>query len=158
MVRYYEADQSVYALTEEVIEERFGGSLNAAKIKVLMDSKPKIDKLTERMMFASIKTTNEVERFLTSDGHNLDGIDYIMFICDLVWELAGEKDKKRIISHELRHCFLDDKGNYKIVKHDIEDFYAEIELNKDDPMWGQVLSTVAVAKYEQMKEEAKANR
>jgi hypothetical protein len=123
-----------------------------------MDSKPKIDKLTDRMTFASVKTTNEVERFLTVDGHNLNGFDYIMFVSDLVWQLAGDKDKKRIISHELRHCFLDDKGNYKIVKHDIEDFYAEIELNKDDPMWAQSLGTVAVAKYEQMKEEAKANR
>jgi len=156
MGRYYEAEPTVYNLMDEIIAERFGNTLSAAKIKVLMDSKPKIDKFNNRMTFASIKSTNEVERFLSADGHNLEGIDYIIFISDLVWELANDKDKKRILSHELRHTFVDDKGYFKIVKHDIEDFYAEVKLNEDDPMWGQALSTIAVAKLDQMKAEAKA--
>jgi len=156
MGRYYDAEPAVYNLMDEIIAERFGNTLSAAKIKVLMDSKPKIDKLTNRVIFASIKSTNEVERFLSADGHNLEGIDYIIFISDLVWELANDKDKKRILSHELRHTFVDDKGYFKIVKHDIEDFYAEVKLNEDDPMWGQALSTIAVAKLDQMKAEAKA--
>lgn len=155
MSRYYDAEPSVYDLKDEIVHERFGNSLSAANIKILMDSKPKIDKLTQRMTFASIKCANEIEKFLTKDGHNLEGIDYIIFLSDLVWELANDADKKRILSHELRHAFLDEKGNYKTVKHDIEDFYAEVELNKDDPMWGQALSTVAIAKYDQMKAEAK---
>ncbi len=154
MSRYYEADQQVYALMEGLIDERFP-NLRGARMKVLMDSKVKIDILTQRMTFASIKSANEVERFLSRDGHNLNGTDYIMFICDLVWELAGDQDKLRIISHELRHSFLDDKGNFKIVKHDIEDFHAEIRLNENDPMWAQALGTVAVAKHEQLKAEAK---
>lgn len=156
MGRYYDAEPAVYNLMDEIIAERFGNTLSAAKIKVLMDSKPKIDKFNNRMTFASIKSTNEVERFLSADGHNLEGIDYIIFISDLVWELANDKDKKRILSHELRHTFVDDKGYFKIVKHDIEDFYAEVKLNEDDPMWGQALSTIAVAKLDQMKAEAKA--
>jgi len=156
MGRYYDAEPTVYNLMDEIIAERFGNTLSAAKIKVLMDSKPKIDKFNNRMTFASIKSTNEVERFLSADGHNLEGIDYIIFISDLVWELANDKDKKRILSHELRHTFVDDKGYFKIVKHDIEDFYAEVKLNEDDPMWGQALSTIAVAKLDQMKAEAKA--
>ena len=158
MGRYYEADAVVYNLMNEIVDERFGNTLRAATIKILMDSKTKIDKLTNRITFASIKGANEVEKFLSRDGHNLAGIDYIIFLSDLVWELADDKSKKRIMSHELRHAFLDDKGNYKIVRHDIEDFYAEIKLNEEDPMWGQALSTVAVAKIDQMKAEAKANK
>ena len=158
MSRYYDAEPEVYNLMDEIVHERFGNTLSAASIKILMDSKVKIDKLTNRMTFASIKGANEVEKFLTKDGHNIEGIDYLIFISDLVWELANEKDKKRILSHELRHAFLDEKGNYKIVRHDIEDFYAEVQLNEDDPMWGQALSTIAVAKHEQIKAEAKANR
>jgi len=157
MSRYYEADQGVYDLSASLINERFT-NLRPACIKILMDTKPKIDKLTQRMTFASIKTANEVEKFLTKSGHSLSGVDYIIFISDLVWELAGTDDKRRILSHELRHTFLDDKGNFKIIRHDIEDFYAEVKLNEDDPMWGQSLSTIAVAKYDQMKEEEKANR
>jgi len=159
MGRFYEADQSVTDLIQSLIydDERFP-NLKAATIIAVMDSKPKIDKLTERVTFAYIKTANEVERFLTKDGHNIEGVDYIMFVTEVVWELASDKDKKRILSHELRHTFLDEKGNFKIVKHDIEDFYAEVRLNEDDPMWGQALGTVVIAKVEQMKEEAKANR
>lgn len=156
MGRYYDAEPEVYNLMGEIIHERFGNTLSAANIKILMNSKPKVDKLTNRMTFASIKGANEVEKFLSADGHNLEGIDYIMFISDLVWELANDNDKKRILSHELRHTFVDEKGYFKIIRHDIEDFYAEVQLNKDDPMWGQALSTIAMAKFDQMKAEAKA--
>ena len=158
MARYYEAEASVYNLMDELIEERFGNTLRAATIKILVDAKPKIDKLTNRITFASIKCANEVEKFLSMDGHNLAGIDYLIFISELVWELANDKDKKRILSHELSHTFVDEKGNYKTVRHDIEDFYTEVKLNEDDPMWGQALSTIAIAKVEQMKADAKANR
>ena len=157
MARYYEADDTAYRIMEDLIDDRFGG-LRAANIKILIDAKPKIDKLTKRMTFASIKCANEIERFFTRTGQNLAGVDYIIFLSELVWELANDNDKKRILSHELRHAFIDDKGNYKTIKHDIEDFYAEIELNKDDPMWSQALSTIAMAKYEQMKEEARINK
>jgi len=158
MSRYEEASDVVYRLLDTIIDERFGNTLRATKIKLLMDSKPKIDKLSNRMTFASIKLTNEVERFLTQDGYNISGLDYIIFINSLVWELADDKNKKRILSHELQHIFIDEKGSYKIVRHDIEDFYAEIEFNKDDAMWGQALSTIAIAKFEQLKAEEKASR
>ena len=86
MGRYYEAEPEVYNLMDELIDERFGNTLRAATIKILMDSKTKVDKLTNRMTFASIKSANEVEKFLSKDGHNIEGIDYIIFLSDLVWE------------------------------------------------------------------------
>jgi len=154
MSRYYEADGVTRTLFTQVREERFEG-LEGAKIKLIMNLKPKIDKLRGAMVFASIKPTNEVEKYLTEQE---SGYDYFVFINGLVWDLADERNKKRILSHELRHCFIDENGNYKVIRHDIEDFFAEVQLNKDDPMWGQALSTIAMAKYEQMKEEEKANR
>lgn len=157
MSRFYEADQKVQDLTGKILYERFP-ALRGAKIKVVMDTKPKIDKLRNVMKFAYVKLANEVEKFLSKSGVSLNGLDYLMFINDLVWELASDKDRTRIISHELRHAFVDEEGNYKLVKHDIEDFYAEIELNKDDPMWGQALSTIAVAKFEQLKAEERAQK
>jgi hypothetical protein len=152
--RYYEADVNTKTLFTQVREERFEG-LVGAEFKLIMDSKPKIDKLRGEMVIASIKPTNEVEKYLTE---NNSSYDYFIFTNGLVWDLASEKDKKRILSHELRHCFIDDKGNYKTIRHDIEDFYAEIKLNEDDPMWKQSLSTIAMAKYDQMKEQEKANK
>lgn len=157
MSRYYQPEDSVINLVESVVFERFP-ALRPAKIKVLMDNKTKIDKLRDAMTFAYIKLANEVERYLTKDGHNLSGIDYILFVCELPWELADDKTKKRIISHELRHCFVDEEGDYKIVRHDIEDFYAEVKLNEDDPMWGQALCTIAMAKFNQLKAEERATK
>jgi len=159
MSRYYEADDSVIEVMNKLIYEdnRFN-NIKAATIKVVMDSKPKIDKLNGKVTFAYIKNANEVERFLTKSGQEIEGVDYILFINDLVWELADNKNKKRIVSHELCHTFLDDKGNFKLVKHDIEDFYEEVKINEDDPMWGQSLATIAMAKIDQIKEDSKANR
>lgn len=155
MSRYYDPDASVTDLVKALIFERFPG-IRTARVKVLMDSKTKVDKLRDAPTFASIKLANEVEKFLTKDGHNLSGIDYIMFISAVTWELADAVSKKRLISHELRHCFVDENGNYKIVDHDIQDFYAEVKLNEDDPMWAQALGTIVMAKLDQLKAEEKA--
>jgi len=159
MSRFYNADASVQDVIDELIYDdgRFP-DLRAAKIKLIMDSKPKVDKLNKKLTFAYIKTTNEVERYLTKSGEQLEGYHYFVFIYDLVWEMSDKANRKRIVSHELQHTFLDDKGTYKLVKHDIEDFHAEIEFNKDDPMWRQALGTVVMAKIDQMKEDTKVNR
>jgi hypothetical protein len=153
--RYYEAGETEYRLMLELIKERFSFLTNA-KIKIVMDRKPKVDKLKGVMIFAMIKLANEVERFLSKEEQDTNGVDYIVFINDFSWEMANTKDKKRILSHELRHAFVDEEGNYKIIRHDIEDFYAEIKLNDDDPMWSQSLGTVAMAKLDQMKADEKA--
>lgn len=154
-MRYYESDVVTRTLFDKVREERFEG-LEGARIKLIMDLKPKIDKLRGEMIIASIKPTNEVEKYLTEQNNG--DYDYFVFVNGLVWDLASKEDRKRILSHELSHAFIDDKGNYKVIHHDIEDFFAEVERNKDDPMWKQALSTVAVAKLEQLKEEEKANK
>jgi len=154
MGRYYEASSSVYNLLGSLVDERFNHLTNT-KFKIFMDTKTRVDKLTERVVLAYIKLTSEVERLLTQDDIGGDGVDYFLFLNSLVWELANDVDKKRILSHELRHCFIDDKGNYKLIKHDIEDFYEELKLNEDDPMWAQALSTIAIAKLEQLKRDGK---
>ncbi len=157
MGRYYKADDVTKNLMESLLNERFAEFANV-NIEIIMDSKLKIDKLNDKVVLASIKLTNDVEKYLTSDyAVQRYGHDYFIFINELAWELADEKDKKRIMSHELRHMFIDDNGNYKVRKHDIEDFIVEIKLNEDDPEWGNRLSTIVNAKYEQMKEEAKNN-
>lgn len=157
MSRFYEADAAVYTILEKLINERFP-NLESVKFKVLVDTKTKIDKLRGLVVFASIKPANEVEKFLSQAGHNLNGIDYIVFLSDLVWGLADATNRKRILSHELKHCFITENGEPKTIKHDIEDFYSEIELNQSDPMWGQALSAVAFAKFEELKAEDKARK
>lgn len=157
MGRYYEADDDAKNLMESLLEERFP-EFRHANIKVIMDSKLQIDKLNNKVKFGYIKSTNDVEKYLTSDYPARSyGYDYFIFLNELSWELASAENKKRIVSHELRHMAFDNQGNYKVRKHEIEDFYDEIELNTDDPRWGADLASLVLIKYEQMKEEAKNN-
>jgi hypothetical protein len=158
MGRYYDADDKAVKLLTEIVDKGFP-ELRPIRIKLIIDSKLKIDKLRDAPTFAYIKAANDVERFLTKSGMDLNGVDYFVFVNELVWDLASEINKKRIISHELRHAYVDpESGACKLVKHDIEDFFAEIELNKDDPKWAAALGAVVIAKYEQMKEEAKEQK
>lgn len=158
MSRYYDADDKAIKVLKDVINERFP-ELRPLRVKLIVDSKLKIDKLRDAPTFAYIKAANDVERFLTKSGMDLNGIDYFVFINELVWNLADDINKKRIISHELRHAYVDsESGACKLVKHDIEDFFVEIELNTDDPKWAAALGAVVIAKFEQMKEEAKEQK
>lgn len=151
MSRYYDPDQATLELVEEVRRERFGNLVNA-NIKVIMDSKEKINKISGRVEFANIKKPNDVENFLV-DGD--EEYDYFLFIHEMVWELANPDNRKRIISHELRHAHVDEKGNYKIIPHEVEDFVVELELNKDDPHWSLDLAELTRFTFEQRKEEEK---
>ena len=149
MSRFFEADAETLNLLDEVVKERFSSLVNA-NIKVVMDGKEKINKSTGMAEFAYIKKASEMENFLVDDE---DEIAYFIFIHALVWELASPDNKKRLISHELRHTFVDEKGRYKIVPHEVTDFYAEIELNIDDPKWGQDLGDMVRFTYEQRKDD-----
>lgn len=146
--RFYEPDAATLELVDEVRRERFGNLVNA-NIKVIMDSKEKINKTSGKVEFAYIKKPSDIENFLV-DGD--EEYDYFIFIHAMVWELANPDNRKRIISHELRHAHLDEKGNYKIVEHEILDFYMEVELNRDEPRWGQDLAETVRLTYEQRKE------
>lgn len=148
MSRFFEPDNETLELFEMVRRERFGSLVNA-RIKLIMDGKVSINKSTGKVKFGYIKKPSDVENFLVGD---VEDYDYFVFLVTLPWELASPDNRKRIISHELRHTFVDEKGSYKTVPHEVEDFYAEIELNRDDPRWGADLAELTSLRYEQMKE------
>ena len=82
--------------------------------------------------------------------------DYIIIVDLKSWEIANSTDKERLISHELSHIEIDDKGVLKLCGHEIEDFYSEVDYNKDNPTWKRDLATITTALYDQEKELAKA--
>jgi hypothetical protein len=45
---------------------------------------------------------------------------------------------------------------YRLLDHDVSDFYEEQELNRDDPRWKERVASLAETIYEQMKDEAKS--
>ena len=152
MNRYTDCDESFVELFLQVLEERFPMYGNL-KFKLMFDLKKKVNK--GKICLGSITLASDKIKYFTKDNVALEGYDYVMILDKKAWELASLDDRKRIISHELRHVFVDDNGKLKILPHDISDFVAEQKLNQDAPDWGIKLSILVDDIYEQEKEMQK---
>ena len=152
MNRYEGCDESLVEMFINVLEERFTTYQNL-KFKLIFDTKKRVK--AGKTILAGIETVSDKLKFFSRDKVAVEGYDYILIVDKKAWELSNIVDKKRLISNELRHIFIDEKGSYKLVGYEIEDFYSEIELNKDDPEWARKLSTLVIDVYEQEKELAK---
>jgi hypothetical protein len=153
MTRFEDIDDSVVEVYMNVIEKRFPflGQLN---IKLIFDLKKRVKE--GKICLASIELANEKIKYFSKDDVAVEGYDVVVFLDKKAWELANEKDRIRLMSHELRHVFIDENGKVKLLPHDISDFREEIKLNQDDPEWDYRLTTVLNDIYEQEKEMAKA--
>lgn len=148
-MRYEDCNESLVQMFLEVLEDRFPGKAYL-KYKLIFDTKKKINK--GQMVLADVSLASEKIKFFTKDDVAVDGYDYVLTVNKKAWDLAGEKDKKRILSHEMRHIFVDEKGAPKLIGHEIEDFYEEIKSNQDDPEWSRKLGRLVLDVYEQEKE------
>jgi len=153
-MRYEEVNEEMVEMFLNVLEKKFP-SYQYLTFKLLLDSKRRISK--GKIVLASVELANEKIKFFSKDKVAVEGYDYIFIMDQKAWELSNSKDRERIISHELRHVFVDEKGACKLIGHEIEDFYAEIEANKDDPEWGRRLAILVHDVYEQEKDMKKGD-
>lgn len=139
--------QAEYNLMNSIIKEYFSDLINA-KFQLLFYNKLK--KKGHKVIFAFIKKASKTEKFFSKDIVGEEGVDYIIFFDKLIWENIEEADRVRLMRHELRHAFVDPEKDdpYFVIPHDIEDFVAEVELNKDDLRWGQRVAAIAESVYE----------
>lgn len=154
MIRYEDADKSLITVFLDVIEQRFE-HFQHLNFKLVYDLKKRIK--GGKMLLASVELASPKIKYFSIDEKASDGYDYVLFIDKKAWDLASNKDKIRVISHELRHIFIDEKGSPKLIGHEIEDFFSEIKLNEDDPEWGLKLSRLTTDIYDQEKELTKKN-
>ena len=155
MSRFIDVDDGVVEVFLDVMEKRFA-SIAQLNIKLVFDTKKRIKK--GKICLASVELTNDKLKYFSKDDIAIEGYDAIVIIDMKAWELANEADRVRIMSHELRHIFIDDNGKVKLLPHDISDFRVEQQLNQDDPDWGFKLSTLVSDIYEQEKEMAKQKK
>lgn len=151
-IRFQDATSDVVQLVQIVVAEHFNDLINI-KIKVLFDLKKR--KSGDKYVLARIQKSNDLLRLLTIDENGADeGADYFLFLDLMVFGQVNEDDRKRIIRHELRHCFVDaESGECKILPHEIEDFYAEVELNQDDLRWRERVGECAKVWYGDVDED-----
>jgi hypothetical protein len=154
--RYEDAPESVTAMLHKVRTECFPELVNA-KILVLFDLKKRGSK--GMVVLARIMKANDLIRHLTTDNKGLiEGYDYIITIDKVFWDNTADHDRERVIRHELRHTYFDidaEDNPYKLIDHDITDFYAEVELNRNDPKWRERCASLTSDIYDQMKESGR---
>jgi len=155
--RYEEVDESVVSALSAIRRKSFPELVNA-KIKPLFDLKKRVS--GGAIVLARIMTPNELIKHFTADEKKgiEDGYDYILIIDKVVWQSTKDPDRERLLRHELRHTFVDIEADnpYKLLDHDVSDFYEEQELNRDDPRWKERVAALTETIYEQMKDEAKS--
>lgn len=155
MNRYVEVSDNVVEVFLNVLEERFP-SLVQLKTKLIFDTKRRVKQ--GKIVLASVELASEKLKFFSKDNMAVDGYDVVITFDAKAWDLASDADKKRVMSHELRHIFIDENGNPKIIEHDVSDFRAEQKLNVDDPDWSLKLATLVNDVYEQEKDMAKQSK
>jgi len=148
MNRYEDVDDSVVEVFIKVVEDWFP-EVGNLKIKLMFDLKKKVSK--GKMALAYIELVNEKLKFLTSSKLIKGGYEYLIIVNKVVWELADNEDRVRIIRHELRHIFEDENGKLSLLPHDISDFSEELEINKNNQNWAANLVNAALDRYEEMK-------
>lgn len=155
MGRFTDVNDSVVEVFLNTMEERFP-SLAQLKIKLVFDTKRRIKQ--GEIVLASTELTSEKIKYFSRDNVAIEGYDVVMTFDMKAWELATAADKKRVMSHELRHIFIDESGKVKLIPHDVSDFRAEQKLNTDDPDWSFKLAILVNDVYEQEREMAKQSK
>lgn len=156
-MRYQDADESLVEIFLQVAEERFPNTCANLNIKLIFDTKKRVSR--GKLILASIEIASEKIKYFTKHEVKVgEGVDYIIVVDQKAWELANEDDRKRLLSHELRHVFVDENDKRKLLPHDIEDFVVEVKLNTNNPEWGNKLAQTVVDVYEQEKELKKLSK
>ena len=149
MGRFEECGDEVIDIVEDVKNDVFP-SLRSAKVKILFDTKKRMS--GGKLVIGRMQKTNDLLRHLTVDESNSDdGFDYILYIDKNVWTNVSSDDKIRIARRQLQHCDVDMDANanpYKLRGFETEDFYDEIEYNKDDPRWYDRCVEVGLSIYD----------
>jgi len=151
-MRFEDATSDIYKLLDEIIECNFG-TLTAAKFIILFDTKKR--KNGGKYTIGRIKKANDELKALAMDDTGIPP-DYIMFLDKNIFDVLEDKDKIRIVKHELYHTdvnFESDTNQYKIKDHEVNTFYSEIEENVDDPQWAERIGAIAESVYDPENEE-----
>jgi hypothetical protein len=149
-MRYEDCDESLVEKFIQVIEDRFPQYAHL-KIKLIFDTKKRIK--DNKIVLASIEKANDKLRFFSRDNIAIEGYDYVLVVDRKAWELSSDKDRTRVISHELRHVLIDEKDRLKLTGHEINDFFMEVKLNEDDPEWARKLARLTDDVYAQEKDD-----
>jgi len=144
----YIIDDEVREIAEKVIKEKHI-IIGPAKIKYVIVY-PNIQKT---IMGRCIRSSKTLKFF--SDA------DYIIEISGEVWDKLQDTTRKILVEHELLHILPiynenKDKWSFKILDHDVQDFYKII--NENGISWYEEMRTLAKSIYDLKPEDSERIR
>jgi hypothetical protein len=154
MSEFRKADNSVYQVFLEIIEEYFP-ALSSFSFGLLF--REKLKKSRGGVILAEVCLPSKLLSYYAKNEEG-NPYDFLVIFDEMAWACGKIPDRVKIMRHELRHIFISEKGKPMMIGHDFEDFYKEVELNIDDPSWGSNLAEVIVAAYKQIKDGGKDPR
>jgi hypothetical protein len=153
-MEFRKADNSVYQVFLEIIEEYFP-ALSSFSFGLLF--RQKIKKSKGGVILAEVCLPSKLLSYYAKNDQG-NPYDFLIIFDEMAWSCGKVLDRVRIMRHELRHVFINEKGKCMMIGHDFQDFHAEVALNIDDPGWGSNLAEVVVAAYGQIKDGGKDPR
>jgi len=154
MSQFRKADSTVYSVFLDMIEKTFP-ELTGYSFGLLY--REKIKKSKGGVILAEVCRPGKLLSYFAKNDAGKP-FDFLIVVDEMAWVCAREKDRIRIMRHELRHIHISDKGAIMLRGHDFQDFYVEVDLNADDPSWCQKLVEVTLAGYDQVKDGQKDPR
>jgi superfamily I DNA/RNA helicase len=144
--RFEDVPSQYYTMMQDIIGKSFTHLSNAV-IEMVFDTKKRT--AGGRYVLGRLQKSNDFTRHLSAKNDIPEGVDYFLHLDKATFEAVNDADKIRIIRHELQHAEVSyDKTNpYGIRDHEINDFYDELEYNKDDTRWLERVSVIADALY-----------
>ena len=151
MSRFEEAVTEVIDKVQYVIRNKFP-QLNGCDIEVVMDTKKR--KSGGKYTLVKLDKTSPIMRHISATNANPDGVDYILYLDQKVYNEMSDNDRERIISHGLYHaeCDFEKDIPYGVRKPTVQTFYEEIADNDDDARWAERLDLMAEGVYEREEE------
>ena len=152
-MKYEHVPEHILEMYEKIRSQHFPHLVNA-KILFLINKKKMVHK--GNIALGKMVKPSELVKFLSKNEAPEYGYDYIMLLDQKLIAHCDDIDIKRVLRHELRHTFFDSdsiRSPYKLIDHDFSDFYAEVDLNQDDPTWTKRVSQTVSLMYDQEKDE-----
>src|SRR5512139_2369639 len=119
-LRYEKVTNDVRRLLDKDLKDYFG-ELKNAKIMALFDVKKRTS--GGQIVMGRIMKTNDLLRHLTrQDASSAEGYDYIITLDKKGWDTLNDKDRIRLLRHELRHTYYDidaEANPYRLIDHTI---------------------------------------
>lgn len=110
----------VERIAQPIIEEHHR-HLRGARILYLFTTQAR--KHHTKTVLATAQKLSALQRYLSSEDETSDeGHDFLILVGAEEWAELGAPQRRALVDHELMHCWLNEKGEWTLRAHDVEEF------------------------------------